>query len=276
MGMKKYKPTSAAVRYMTTLDYSELSKVAPYKPLMEPYKSKGGRNNLGRLTSRFRGGGHKRLYRLIDFKRDKDNIPARIATIEYDPNRSARIALVNYADGEKRYILAPEGAKVGDVIISGQKADILPGHCLKLADIPIGTMVHNVEMYPGHGGQLGRSAGTAIQLMAKEGRHALIRMPSGELRKVMLECKATVGQIGNLDHVNVIVGKAGRKRWLGRKPHNRGVCMNPVDHPNGGGEAKGKGGHPRSPWGQYAKGGKTRKNKRTNKNIIRRRSNKAL
>ncbi len=274
MGVKKFKPTSPGRRFMTGYDFAEITTNEPYRPLLEPLKKTGGRNNNGRVTTRHRGGGHKRMYRIIDFKRDKDGVPAKVATIEYDPNRTCRIALLHYADGEKRYILAPDGIKVGDTVISGEGADILPGNALKLKDIPVGTVLHNVELHPGHGGQLGRAAGAAIQLMAKEGNYALLRMPSGELRKVLVECRATIGQVGNIEHANIKIGKAGRYRWLGRRPHVRGIAMNPVDHPNGGGEGRGKGGHPMSPWGAYAKGGKTRKNKRTDKYIVRRRKNK--
>lgn len=272
MGQKTFKPTSDGRRFMTVSDFAEITTDKPHKPLTEPLRKNGGRNNKGRLTVRHHGGGHKRQYRLIDFKRNKDGVPGRIATVEYDPNRTCRIALVNYDDGEKRYILAPNGISVGDKIISGQGADILPGHCLELKEIPVGTQVHNVEMKPGKGGQLARSAGTSIQLMAKEGKYALLRMPSGELRKVRQECRATIGQIGNIDHSNMKIGKAGRTRWMGIRPTVRGMSMNPVDHPNGGGEGRGKGGIPRSPWGQVAKGGKTRNNKRTNKYIVRKRT----
>jgi len=272
MGQKTFKPTSDGRRFMTVSDFADITTDKPHKPLVEVLKRKGGRNNKGRLTVRHHGGGHKRQYRIIDFKRDKEGVPGKIATIEYDPNRTCRIALVNYADGEKRYILAPNGISVGDMIVSGKGADILPGHCLQLKDIPVGIQVHNVEMKFGKGGQLARSAGTSIQLMAKEGKYALLRMPSGELRKVRQECRATIGQIGNIDHSNMKIGKAGRSRWMGIRPTVRGMCMNPVDHPNGGGEGRGKGGIPRSPWGQVAKGGKTRNNKRTNKYIVRKRT----
>ena len=235
-------------------------------------KRSGGRNNTGELTSWWRGGGHKRLYRIIDFKRDKKDIPGTISTIEYDPNRSARIALVTYADGEKRYILQPAGLKVGDAIVSGEHVDILPGNCLPLKNIPQGTMVHNVELKPGKGGQLARSAGAAVQVVAKEGEYVSLKMPSGEIRRILESCVATVGQVGNLDHENVSIGKAGRSRWLGRKPHVRGVVMNPVDHPHGGGEGKTSGGrHPVTPWGVPTKGYKTRNRKPSDKFIVQRR-----
>ena len=231
----------------------------PHKPLVEPLHSTGGRNNRGELTSWWRGGGHKRMYRIIDFKRDKRDIPAKVATIEYDPNRSARIALLTYADGEKRYILQPIGLKVGDTIVAGQNVDILPGNALPLKNIPLGTLIHNVELRPGKGGQIARSAGSSVQLVAKEGDYASVKMPSGEIRKIFIECFATIGQVGNIDHENVSIGKAGRSRWLGQRPHVRGVAMNPVDHPLGGGEGKTSGGrHPVSPWGLPTKGYKTR------------------
>lgn len=274
MGIKKVKPTSPGRRFQTYLTFDEITKTEPEKSLVEPLKKTGGRNNYGRVTAWHRGGGHKRLYRIIDFKRDKEGIPARVASIEYDPNRSANIALLHYVDGEKRYIIAPAGLKVGDQVITSDDADIKPGNCLRLKAIPVGTVVHNVELQPGKGGQLGRSAGTAIQLMAKEGRYAVLRLPSGEMRMVLLECKATIGQVGNIDHINVSIGKAGRNRWLGRRPHVRGVAMNPIDHPMGGGEGKSSGGrHPCTPWGVPTKGYKTRKpGKPSDKFIIRRRS----
>jgi len=235
-------------------------------------KKSGGRNNQGHLTSRHRGGGHKRQYRKIDFKRDKKDIPAKVSTIEYDPNRSARIALVTYADGEKRYILQPLGLKVGDSIVAGANADILPGNTLPLKNIPLGTLLHNVELKPGKGGQIARSAGSSVQLVAKEGEYASVKMPSGEVRHINMECTATIGQVGNVDHENVSIGKAGRSRWLGKRPHVRGVAMNPVDHPLGGGEGKTSGGrHPVTPWGQPTKGFKTRNNKSTDKFIVQRR-----
>lgn len=272
MPVRSYKPTSPGRRFQTVLDFSSLRGQRPEAALVEAKKSSGGRNNLGRMTARHRGGGHKRLYRLVDFRRDKDGIPARVVALEYDPNRSANIALVSYADGEKRYILAPVGVGVGDVLMSGEQADVRPGNALPLRAIPVGTMIHNVELKPGRGGQLGRAAGAAIQLMAKEGSRALLKMPSGELRYVHAECRATVGQVGNLDHENVAIGKAGRSRWLGRRPHVRGIAMNPVDHPHGGGEGRSKGNHPQSPWGQPAKGFKTRRNKHTEKFIVQRRT----
>ena len=273
MPIRKNKPTSAGRRFQTVLVSSDITARKPYKPLTEPLPRSGGRNNHGEITSWWRGGGHKRTYRIIDFKRDKKDIPAKVSTIEYDPNRSARIALVTYADGEKRYILQPAGLKVGDSIVMGDKVDILPGNTLPLKNIPLGTLVHNVELRPGKGGQIARSAGSAIQVVAKEGRYASVKMPSGELRLVMMECLATVGRVGNIDHENVSVGKAGRSRWLGKRPHVRGVAMNPVDHPLGGGEGKAAGGrHPVSPWGQPAKGFKTRRRKATDRFILRRRT----
>ena len=272
MPIRKYKPTSPGRRFQTVQAVDEITTREPYKPLVEPLPKSGGRNNQGRTTSRFMGGGHKRLYRMIDFRRDKQDIPAKVATIEYDPNRSARIALVTYADGEKRYILHPVGLKVGDSVVAGDAVDILPGNALPLKNIPLGTMVHNVELKPGRGGQLARSAGSAVQLVAKEGMYATVKMPSSEVRLVNLECMATVGQVGNLEHENVSVGKAGRTRWRGRRPHVRGVAMNPVDHPLGGGEGKTSGGrHPVSPWGMPTKGYKTRNSKTTDKFIVQRR-----
>jgi large subunit ribosomal protein L2 len=272
----QYRPTSPGRRFQTGYDFSEITKTKPESALTEPLRKKGGRNNLGRITARHRGGGHKRLYRVIDFRRDKVGVPAVVAAIEYDPNRSARIALLHYADGEKRYILAPAGLTVGDRVETGPGADIKPGNSLPLANIPLGTMVHNVELRSGRGGQLGRSAGTAIQLMAKEGEYALLKLPSGELRRVRLACRASIGQVGNLEHENVSFGKAGRKRWLGRRPHVRGIAMNPVDHPHGGGEGRSKGNHPQTPWGQPTKGYKTRKNKRTDRWILQRRKSKSV
>jgi len=275
MGIKRFKPTSAGRRLMSGHDFSEVTKDSPERGLVSPLSSSGGRNNNGRITSRYRGGGHKRKYRLIDFKRDKVGVPAKVSAIEYDPNRSSRIALLNYADGEKRYILAPAELKVGEVVISSKNADIKPGNTLPLQAIPIGTIIHNVELKVGKGGQLARSAGASAQLMAKEGDNALVRLPSGELRKVLLRCRATIGQIGNLEHENVRSGKAGRTRWLGRRPHVRGVAMNPVDHPLGGGEGRTSGGrHPVTPWGKPTKGAKTRNNKRTNTMIVKRRGKK--
>ncbi|HEU4404600.1 MAG TPA: 50S ribosomal protein L2 [Polyangiaceae bacterium] len=275
MPLKQFKPTSPGRRFFSVIDFRTLSKVEPERSLLEHKTSSGGRNNLGRVTSRFRGGGHKQRYRLVDFRRDKIGVPAKVATVEYDPNRSAHIALLHYVDGEKRYILAPDGLKVGDQVVSSRNADIKPGNSLPLKAIPAGTMIHNVELRRGKGGQLVRSAGVAATLMAKAGDYAQVRLPSGEIRRVHLECRATVGQVSNIDHQNVSLGKAGRARWLGRRPHNRGVTMNPVDHPMGGGEGRTSGGrHPCSPWGQLAKGLKTRNNKRTDSMIVRRRGAK--
>ncbi|RMD50836.1 MAG: 50S ribosomal protein L2 [Ignavibacteria bacterium] len=273
MAIRKLKPMTPATRFMSVSAFDEITKTSPEKSLTVSLKKSGGRNNKGRVTSRHRGGGHKRKYRIIDFKRDKFGIPAKVFSIEYDPNRSARIALLHYADGEKRYILAPNGLKVGDTVTSGEGSEIKVGNALKLKDLPLGSFIHNVELKPGKGGQLGRSAGASIQLMAKEGKYATLKMPSGEVRMINLECMATYGTVGNSDHENVSLGKAGRSRWLGRRPHVRGVAMNPVDHPMGGGEGKTSGGgHPVSPWGQPAKGLKTRKKrKESNKYIIRRR-----
>jgi large subunit ribosomal protein L2 len=269
MGIRAYKPTSAGRRFYTVTDFKELTTDTPMRRLTESKPSTGGRNNNGRITSRFRGGGHKKRYRLVDFRRGKIGVPAKVAHIEYDPNRSARIALLYYADGEKSYILAPDGLKQGDQVLSSRLADIRPGNCLPLQDIPAGTAIHNVEMRKGKGGQLVRSAGTAAQLMGKDGQYALVKLPSGEVRRIHVLCRATVGQVSNLDHQNVSLGKAGRKRWLGRRPHNRGVTMNPVDHPMGGGEGRTSGGrHPCSPWGKLTKGLKTRNNKRTDIMIV--------
>jgi large subunit ribosomal protein L2 len=272
MGIRKFNPTSPGTRFQTVQTFDEITTQEPHKPLVEPMKSTGGRNNQGHLTSWWRGGGHKRMYRIIDFKRDKRDIPAKVATIEYDPNRSARIALLTYADGEKRYILHCVGLKVGDTIVAGQNVDILPGNSLPLKNIPLGTLLHNVELRPGKGGQIARSAGSSVQLVAKEGDYASVKMPSSEIRKINMECFATIGQVGNLDHENVSIGKAGRSRWLGQRPHVRGVAMNPVDHPLGGGEGKTSGGrHPVSPWGLPTKGYKTRNSKTTNRFIVQRR-----
>lgn len=272
MAIKQYNPTSAGRRFATTLTFEEITKTRPEKSLTAPLRRTGGRNSKGRITAWFRGGGHKRRYREIDFKRDKAGVPAKVAAIEYDPNRSARLALLHYADGEKRYILCPDGLKVGGTVLAGEAADILPGNCLPLKAIPAGTVIHNLELRPGKGGQLVRSAGAAAQLVAKESDYAQVKLPSGEVRKVHVECFATVGQVGNIDHKNVSYGKAGRTRWLGRKPHNRGVVMNPVDHPHGGGEGKSSGGrHPVTPWGKPTKGYKTRNNKRTDGFIVKRR-----
>jgi large subunit ribosomal protein L2 len=271
MPIRKYKPTSAGRRFMTVSTFEEITKAEPEKALLEPLTRKGGRNNKGRITTRHQGGGHKRRYRVIDFKRGKDGVPAKVAAIEYDPNRSARIALLHYADGEKRYILAPARLKVGDRVESGPGADIKPGNSLPLANIPTGTMVHNVELKPGRGGQMARSAGSSIQLVAKEGTYATLRLPSGEMRRVLVACRATIGQVGNVDHENVSGGKAGRSRWRGKRPTVRGSAMNPVDHPHGGGEGKSKGGrHPVTPWGVPTLGKRTRrKHKQSDKLIVR-------
>ncbi|MGQ9630313.1 MAG: 50S ribosomal protein L2 [bacterium] len=272
MPIKSYKPTSPGRRFQTTLTRDDITTAKPEKSLLAPLKKTGGRNVYGRITARHRGGGHKRRYRIIDFKRDKWDVPARVASIEYDPNRSARIALLNYADGEKRYILAPKGLNVGDVVVSGEGADIKPGNALPLSNIPPGTVVHNVELLPGKGGVFARSAGTSVQVMAKEGGFAQLRMPSGEIRLVRQNCIATVGEVGNAEHSGISIGKAGRNRWLGWRPYVRGSAMNPVDHPHGGGEGKcPEGRHPVSPWGQLAKGYKTRRRKVADKMIIKRR-----
>jgi large subunit ribosomal protein L2 len=273
MGIKKLTPTSPARRYQTYLTNDELTTDQPYKPLLDSKKRTSGRNNLGKMTVRHRGGGHKRHYRIIDFKRDKFGIPGKVATIEYDPNRSARIALINYADGEKRYILAPVGLQVGQAILSGPEADILTGNALPIKNIPLGTQIHNIELKPGKGGQMARSAGSFAQLVARDGDRAQLRLPSGEIRIVSVLCMATVGQVGNVEHENVSIGKAGRSRWKGIRPTVRGVAMNPVDHPHGGGEGKTSGGrHPVSPWGQPTRGYKTRNNKRTDQYIVKRRT----
>ena len=275
MAIKKFKPTTPSRRYMTVASFDEITKKDPEKSLLAPLKRTGGRNVNGRVTSRHRGGGHKRRYRIIDFKRDKDDIPAKVAAIEYDPNRSARIALLNYADGEKRYILAPNRIEVGDKILSGNKADIKPGNTLKLQDIPVGTIVHNVELEPGRGGQIARSAGTMAQLLAKEGDFVHVKMPSSEVRLIRSDCKATIGQVGNINHENIMVGKAGRSRWKGKRPRTRGVVMNPHDHPHGGGEGKSPAGrHPVTPWGKPTMGKKTRKSKKSDRKIIRSRKTK--
>jgi large subunit ribosomal protein L2 len=272
MALKAYKPTSAGRRFQTVLDFSELTQKEPEKSLLVPLTKTGGRNAYGRITSRYMGGGHKRQYRRVDFKREKLEIPARVAAIEYDPNRSSNIALLHYRDGEKRYILAPVDLKVGDTIMAGERVDIKAGNALPLRNIPLGTQIHNIEIKRGKGGQLVRSAGSSGQLMAKEGKYAHIKMPSGEVRLIHVDCYATVGQVGNLDHENISLGKAGRSRWLGRSPHVRGVAMNPVDHPLGGGEGKSSGGrHPVTPWGVPTRGYKTRRNKATDKFIIKRR-----
>ena len=273
MAVKKYKPTSPGIRFQTHPSFDELTHTEPAKSLTRGKPKTGGRNNKGRITSRFIGGGHKQKYRQIDFRRDKYGIPGKVATIEYDPNRSARIALINYADGEKRYIIAPDGLAVGQTIGSGPGSDIIVGNALPLSEIPIGTVIHAIELKEGKGAQMARSAGTSAQLMAREDDWASLRLPSGEIRKVHIRCYATIGQVGNLEHENTSIGKAGRTRHLGKRPHNRGVSMNPVDHPLGGGEGKTSGGrHPVTPWGVPTKGYKTRSNKRTNKFIVRRRT----
>ncbi|MBD5553389.1 MAG: 50S ribosomal protein L2 [Desulfovibrio sp.] len=282
MAVRKLKPTSAGRRFQTVSDFEEVTRKTPEKSLTEGLPKKAGRNNNGRVTSRRRGGGVKRLYRVIDFKRDKKGVPAVVAEIEYDPNRTARIALLHYQDGEKRYILAPQGLKQGDRVLAGedsrtgQQADIKPGNALEMAKIPVGTVIHNIELSPGRGGQMCRSAGAYAQLVAKEGKYALLRLPSGEVRKVLASCMATVGQVGNLSHENISLGKAGRNRWLGRRPKVRGVAMNPIDHPLGGGEGRSSGGrHPVSPWGMPAKGYKTRdKKKPSTRLIVKRRGQK--
>jgi len=276
MGVKNYKPTSAARRYYSVSDFKEITKgKKPEKSLLEHQTSTGGRNAYGRITSRFRGGGHKQRYRIIDWRRDKNGVPATVASIEYDPNRTARIALLHYVDGEKRYILAPDGMNVGDKVLSHKSADIKPGNAMALRHIPLGTTVHNVELKKGKGAQLVRSAGSGAVLMAKDGEYAQVRLPSGEVRMVHQDCHATVGQVSNIDHANISIGKAGRSRWKGKRPHNRGVTMNPVDPPMGGGEGRTSGGrHPCSPWGQLAKGLKTRNNKRTDGFLVKRRNEK--
>ncbi|MHB1626825.1 MAG: 50S ribosomal protein L2 [Bacilli bacterium] len=274
MAIRKYKPTSPGRRFMSVATFDEITAQTPEKSLLEALPKRAGRNHQGKITTRHRGGGHKRQYRIIDFKRDKDGIPGRVATIEYDPNRSARIALIHYVDGEKRYILAPVGLKVGDMIYSGQGADIKPGNALPLSAIPVGTVVHNVELKPGKGGQLARAAGAEAQLLAKDGNYAQLRLSSGEVRMVRMECRASIGQVGNLDHENINLGKAGRSRWLGLRPTVRGVVMNPNDHPHGGGEGRAPIGRksPMSPWGKPTLGKKTRKkHHQTDKYIVRRR-----
>jgi large subunit ribosomal protein L2 len=275
MPIRRYKPTSPGRRFMTVSDFAEVTKSTPEKALTEKLTKKGGRNNNGRITTRHQGGGHKRQYRIIDFKRRKDDVPAKVAAIEYDPNRSARIALLHYADGFKAYILAPAGVRVGAYVQSGADADIKPGNALPLENIPTGTLVHNVELKPGKGGQMARSAGSGVQLVAKDGAHATLRLPSGEMRRVLLTCRATVGQVGNVDHQNIVLGKAGRSRWLGRRPVVRGSAMNPVDHPHGGGEGRAPTGmNPKTKWGKPAMGKKTRFNPRTDKFIVRTRKQK--
>jgi large subunit ribosomal protein L2 len=274
MAVKSFKPYTPSRRFMTGSNFEEITTDRPERSLVETLQQRAGRNNQGRMTVRHQGGGHKRQYRIIDFKRNKDGIIAKVATIEYDPNRSARIALLHYADGEKRYILAPNGLKVDDKIMSGPEADIKVGNALPIKNIPVGTQIHNIELKIGKGGQMVRSAGASAQLMAKEGEHALLRLPSGEQRKVHINCKATIGQVGNLEHENITIGKAGRSRWLGIRPANRGVAMNPIDHPHGGGEGHSPVGrkHPVTPWGKHAYGVKTRRNKTSNKMIIKRRT----
>jgi large subunit ribosomal protein L2 len=275
MSIKRYKPTSAGRRNMSVAGFEEVTKTTPEKALLEPIKKSGGRNNHGHMTIRHRGGGHKRMYRVIDFRRNKVGVPANVAAIEYDPNRTARIALLHYLDGEKTYILAPSGLNVGDQVISSRNADIKPGNCLPLEFIPTGTIVHAIELRPEKGAQLARSAGVSAQLMAKEGKYALLRLPSGELRKVLQTCRATIGAVGNEEYQNILWGKAGRARWKGQRPHVRGVAMNPIDHPHGGGEGRTSGGrHPTTPWGKPTKGYKTRNNKKTDKYIVRRRNSK--
>jgi len=275
VGIKRYKPTSPGRRGMTVSDFAEITKFEPEKSLTEPLKKHAGRNNHGHITTRHRGGGHKRRYRLIDFKRKKFDIPAKVAGIEYDPNRSANIALLHYTDGEKRYIIAPLGLKVGDTLMAGPNAEIRIGNALPLANIPIGSQIHNIELTPGRGGQLVRSAGNTAQLMAREGNYATVRLPSGEMRMVHIKCMATLGQVGNVDHQNIMIGKAGRSRWLGRRPVVRGSAMNPVDHPHGGGEGRAPTGmNPKTKWGKPAMGKKTRHNPRTQRFIVRTRKQK--
>jgi large subunit ribosomal protein L2 len=275
MALISRKPTSPGRRFQTASDFAEITRSEPEKSLVRPLKKSGGRNSYGRVTTRHRGGGHKRRYRIIDFKRNKLEVPAKVASIEYDPNRTVRIALLHYLDGEKRYILAPQELQVGDTVVSSAEADIKPGNSLPLKNIPAGTMVHNVELKPGKGGQMARAAGAAAQLMAKEGKQAHLKLPSGEVRVVPLDCRATIGQLGNVLQENISLGKAGRRRWQGRRPHVRGVAMNPVDHPMGGGEGKSSGGrHPVTPWGVPTKGFKTRKPKDSDRYIIKHRSKK--
>jgi len=269
MPIKTYRPTTPTRRFQSIVSREGITKDRPEKSLTKGKQRRGGRNNTGRITIRFRGGGAKKAYRVIDFKRDKTGVPAKVAAIEYDPNRSARIALLHYADGEKRYILAPVGLEVGQTVSSGPEADILVGNAMPLENMPAGTLIHNIELRPGKGGQMVRSAGGQAQLVSREGRYALVKLPSGEVRKVLSKCMATIGQVGNVEHENASAGKAGRSRWLGRRPHNRGVSMNPVDHPHGGGEGKASGGrHPVTPWGQPTRGFRTRNNKRTDKFIV--------
>lgn len=273
MAIKKFRPTSPGRRFMTVSAFDEITKTEPERSLLAPLQRRGGRNSFGRITVRHRGGGHKRQYRIIDFRRNKDNIPAKVVGIEYDPNRSANIALLSYADGEKRYILAPVGLKPGNTVLSGEKADIFPGNAMPIRYIPVGTMIHNIELKPGKGGQMVRSAGTSAQLMAKEGAYAHIRMPSNEVRLIHVDCRATIGQVGNIDHENLSMGKAGRSRWLGKRPSVRGSVMNPVDHPHGGGEGRSPIGRkaPLTPWGKPTLGARTRRKKQSDKYIVRRR-----
>jgi large subunit ribosomal protein L2 len=276
MGIRKLRPITPGTRFFSVSTFEEITKTEPEKSLLLPNKKSGGRNNLGRITSRHRGGGHKRMYRIIDFKREKHGVEAKVAAIEYDPNRSARIALLHYKDGEKRYIVAPDGLKVGSTVVSGPGVEVQVGNALPLREVPVGTFVNTVELRPGKGGQLARSAGNSAQLMAKEGNFATLKLPSGEVRKVPVDCYATIGVVSNMDHENISLGKAGRSRWLGIRPQTRGMAMNPVDHPMGGGEGRSKSGggwqHPESPWGKYAKGLKTRKRKNpSNKLIVKRR-----
>ena len=276
VGIKQYKPTSPGRRFQTVSDFSEITTSKPEKSLLAPKPKKAGRNCYGRITTRHQGGGNKQRYRIIDFKRNKDGVPAKVATIEYDPNRSARIALLHYVDGEKRYISHPKGLKVGDIVVSGPEADIKPGNALPLANIPVGTLIHNVELQPGKGAAIARSAGTSIQLMGKEGNYAILRMPSSEMRRVLITCRATIGEVGNAEHSNIKIGKAGRKRWMGVRPSVRGTVMNPVDHPHGGGEGKNKsaGRHPVTPWGVPTKGHRTRNKKKASSRLIIRRRKK--
>ena len=276
MAIRNLKPRTPATRFYSISTFEEVTKSGPEKALLTPLKKSGGRNNNGRVTSRHRGGGHKRSYRVIDFRRERRGIPATVKAIEYDPNRSCRIALVQYVDGQRRYILAPDGVRVGSRVVSGENVEIEPGNALPLKNVPVGTFVHNVELAPGRGGQMGRSAGNALQVMAKEGDYATLKLPSGEVRKIRMECYATIGVVGNADHENISIGKAGRSRWLGIRPQTRGMAMNPVDHPNGGGEGRSKSGggrqHPESPWGKYAKGLKTRRRrKQSSQYIVKRR-----
>jgi len=276
MALKKFRPTTPTLRHTVLPDYSEITRRKPLKSLTRPLRKSGGRDNNGHISARWIGGGHKRRYRIVDFRRDKDGIPARVATIEYDPNRSARIALLHYVDGEKRYIVAPDGLSVGEMVQSGADAEVKAGNCLPLKNIPLGTSVHNVELFPRRTARVARSAGSYCQLMAREGDYAQLRLPSGEVRRFHVNCRAVIGQVGNLDHENVTYGKAGRRRWLGRLPSVRGVAMNPVDHPMGGGEGKASGGrHPCSPWGKASKGMKTRRRKISDRLIVRRRSKKS-